>query len=125
MRATRPWTPRYRARVTNACRRPHIPVTRRAEWKTATLVGRLFERLEKNEPALAVGARAAGKGDGECEIERRDLPALLGATRVHRDGVRLQQIVRRGVVAVLVLHVVENREFASRSHVDFEFGHPI
>src|SRR5262249_40976917 len=59
------------------------------------LGGRLLERLEEDDPAPAVGSGTAGERRGECEVERRDLPPLLGATRVHRDAERFQQIVGR------------------------------
>jgi hypothetical protein len=85
----------------------------------------LFERFEENEPAFAVGARAAGKCGSECELERRDFPAALGTAALHRDRMGLQEVLRRSVIAVFVLDVVEDRELPSGAHVDFELAHTV
>src|SRR5207248_11122416 len=77
------------------------------------------------EPALAVSPRAAGEGRREREIERGNLPFLLRATELQRDAERLQQVLRRIVVAVDVLDAFEDRELAARPHVHFELPHAI
>ena len=41
------------------------------------------------------------------------------------DAERLQQVVRRLVIAVLVLHAHEDRELAPRPHVDLELPTPL
>src|SRR5206468_10154832 len=76
-------------------------------------------------PALAVGTRAAGERRRECEVQGRDLPALLRAPCVHRDSERLQQVLRRLVIAVRVLDALEDRELAARTHMDFELRHAV
>src|SRR5439155_625584 len=81
---------------------------------------RLFERRERNEPALAIGARTTGHRDREDQIERCNLPLAAGTAGFHRDSIRLEQVLRRVVLAVLFLDSVEDRELAPRAHVHFE-----
>src|SRR2546430_2193322 len=89
--------------------------------RTATpLVRRLLHRAQNDEPALAVGTRSARQRRREHHVERRNLPALFRPTGVERHPVRLQQVFRRIVVAVRVLHALEQRELAARSHVQLE-----
>src|SRR5262249_18541699 len=82
-------------------------------------VRRFFQRLQQNEPALAVGSRSAGERHREREGQRRDLPVLLRAAGIHRDAERPEQVVGRFVIAVRVLDAGEDRELAPRPHVDF------
>src|SRR6187431_65046 len=81
---------------------------------------RLLQRLEDDEPAVAVAARAAGERRRERQAERGDLPPLLGAASLHRNLERTQQVVGRRVIAVLVLDTLEDRELGARTHVHFE-----
>src|ERR1700704_2559856 len=67
------------------------------------LVRRLVERLEQDVPALAVGSRSAGEGHCHGEVQRGDLPPLLRPAGLHRNPERLQQVIRRLVIAVRVL----------------------
>src|SRR6266550_8290502 len=90
-----------------------------------SLMGCLVDRLEQDVPALAIGPRSAGKGHCHGEVQRGDLPPLLRAAGLHRDTERLQQVLRRLVIAVLVLDALENGEFAPRSHVDLEDGYAV
>ncbi len=83
---------------------------------------RLAERLEEDEPAFAVGTRAAGQGHGKDKIERRNFPPLLGAAGLHRDSMRLQQVLRRSVLAVLVVDTLEDGELAARSQMYLELA---
>src|SRR5437773_1525936 len=80
----------------------------------------LFERLEVDEPALAVGPRAAGERHREHDAERGNLPAVLGAGALELDDERLQEVLGRIVIAVVVLDAAEDRELAARPHVDLE-----
>ena len=94
---------------------------RRHQRETEVLSMRRFlQRLEEDEPAFAVAARAAGERRRERQIERGDLPPLPGAATLHRDLIRLQQVVGRRVLAVLVLDALEDRELGPWTHVHFE-----
>src|SRR5262245_65234200 len=85
--------------------------------KPVTRSGRLFQRLEHDEPALAVGARAAAKRDGEREVQGWHFPVLRRACALQEDAVRREQVVGRIVLAVIVLDAWENRELASGSQM--------
>src|SRR5438477_12967909 len=72
------------------------------EVKRLTSVRGFSQRLEDDEPALAVRSRSARQRGCERQAQRRDLPPLLGAPALHVDAERLQQVVRRFVIAMLV-----------------------
>ena len=81
---------------------------------------RLLQRLEHDEPAVAVVARPAGQRRGERQVERRDLPPLTGAAALDGDLMRTQQVVRRRMIAVLFLNALEDRELGAWAHVHLE-----
>src|SRR5262245_19234340 len=80
----------------------------------------LLERLEHDEPALAIHPRAARQRDRERQIQRRHLPAPLRAARLELDDMRLQQVLPRVVIAVFVLDAPEDREIAARAEMHLE-----
>src|SRR5215471_2674405 len=85
--------------------------------RSARSVRRLLERLEDDEPALAVHARAPGQCDREGEIQRWNLPAMAGPAGLERHEKGLQQVLWRGVVAMVVLDALEDGKFAFRPEV--------
>src|SRR5579884_1327165 len=97
-----------------------VASSRRSAARIGGSVRRLFERRQDDEPALAVGARAAGERGGEHEIQRRDLPPLLRTAGIERQPVRLEEVFRRVVIPVRVLNAAEERELAARPHVELE-----
>src|SRR5262245_25713984 len=88
----------------------------------ASLVRGFFETLKKDVPALAIGPRSAGQRDREAQVQRRNVPALLGPAGFECDAERLEQVLGRIVVAVGVLDAVEDRELTTRTHVDLELA---
>ena len=83
-------------------------------------VGSLVEGLEDDVPALAIGEGAAGKRHCQRDFERRDVPVLTGSPALHEHAIRLQQVVGRVVLAVLVLNALKNRELASRAEMNLK-----
>src|SRR5438477_11347633 len=77
----------------------------------------LLERGGQHVPALAVAARPARQRDREDEVERRNPPLMTREVAVDVEPVRREEIRRRAVLAMLVLHALEDRELALRAHV--------
>src|SRR5215510_2900968 len=95
----------------------------RMSWSPAvSLVRCFFETLKKDVPALAIGPRPAGQRGREAQVERRNVPALLGPAGFERHTIGLEQVLGRIVVAVRVLDAVVDRELAPRPHVDLELA---
>ena len=86
---------------------------------------RLLERLEHDEPALAIHSRAAGERDRECQVERRDLPPTLSSPAIELDDVRFEQVVGGIVIAMLLLDTLEDREIALRPEMHLEPPHAV
>src|SRR5947207_760626 len=96
----------YPRRVTPPYRHDHTIVKSRTflQWS------------EQKVPALAVAARAARECDGKDEVERRDLPLVAREVPFDVEPVRLQEVARRVVLAMLVPYALEDRELALRAH---------
>ena len=75
-------------------------------------LGVLVERGEDDVPALAVGGGATTERDGETEVERRHIPVLAGAAAVHYHAVGLEQVVAILMLAMFLLHALEDGELA-------------
>src|SRR6185369_6830360 len=88
-------------------------------------MGGLRKRFEKDEPALAIGARAAGQSRRERQAQRRNLPSLLGPTSVHDDAIRREQVVGGRVVAMLILHPPEDRKLVARAEMHLELARAV
>jgi hypothetical protein len=95
--------------------RPPQPEPRK--WE---LVGRFLQRFEDNEPAFTIASRTAGQRDRQCNAERWNFPPLARAPRLHGNARRIEQVVRRRVLPVIVLDSVEHGELVPRSHVDLD-----
>src|SRR6185436_10082836 len=78
-----------------------------------------------DEPALAIGARAAAERDGEREVQGRHFPVLRRARALQEDAERREEVVGRIVLAVLVLDAGENRELASGSQMHLVLSHAV
>src|SRR5262249_54433229 len=78
--------------------------------------------LERDEPALALFAGPAC--EHHLEVEPVDIPRLFRVLAAQLDRERPQQIVGRGVLAVLVLNAAEERELMIRPHVELERRQP-
>jgi hypothetical protein len=83
-------------------------------------VGRFLQRFEDNEPVFTIGSRTAGQRDRQRNAERWNFPPLARAARLHRNARRIEQVVPRRVLPVIVLDSVEHGELVPRSHVDLE-----
>src|SRR5581483_6039725 len=89
-------------------------------WRL-TLVRRGVRASQRHEPALAVFPRAAGQHD--VEVQPVDVPAVLRVIGDQLYGIRPEQVLRRVVVAMLVLDPAEERELVIRPHVELERLH--
>src|SRR5439155_2744150 len=89
------------------------------------LLRALVERRQEDVPALAIGAGAAAESDGERQVERWHLPALLRPAALHRDAERPQEVLCGIVRAMLVLHAFEDRELPARSEMHLELAHAV
>ena len=83
------------------------------------LVG-LFQRFEDDVPAFAVRERPASQGDRQGDLQRRHVPVLTRAPAFHQHTKWLQQVVRRVVVAMIVLDAREDGKLASGPKMDLK-----
>ena len=80
--------------------------------------GARIAALERHPPALAFLARPAS--ERYFEAEAGDIPLVAADILRDRDRKRLEQVVRRSVLAMLILHAAEQRKLVVRTHVKLE-----
>src|SRR5919204_258187 len=77
--------------------------------------------LERHEPALAVFAGAAG--ERHLQVNPGNVPGLSPPIIDHLDCGGLQEILSRGMIAMLVLDAAEQGELVIRTHVKLKRLH--
>ena len=84
--------------------------------------GRGLGTFQRDIPALAVFARAAGQG--HFEVKPSDVPRLAGGIRPNLHHVRFEEVVGGPMIPVLVLNAAVERKLVKRAHVELERWKP-